>query len=126
VHFGKEQLRPGVALWSKRKEQNLCGSYPRDYAQGQFADWNCPGRPLLVKVPANNRLYGQANATLDPALRKEIAYQMQQIDFSQGGYIIPAFADTLDAYSAHVTGWTPSGVGQPVNDLDFAALAFTT
>jgi peptide/nickel transport system substrate-binding protein len=64
------------------------------------------------------RLYSQANATLDPEVRKEMAYQMQQIDFSQGGYIIPAFVDTLDAYSAHVAGWKPSRVGQPVNDLD--------
>jgi len=76
--------------------------------------------------PDYTRLYGQANATLDAALRKEIIYRMQQIDYTEGGYIIPAFTDTLDAYSARVTGWKPSRVGQPVNDLNFAALAFTS
>lgn len=45
--------------------------------------------------PAYVCLYNQANATLDPALRKEIAYQMQQIDYSQGGYIVPAFVAAL-------------------------------
>ncbi|HEY7146266.1 MAG TPA: hypothetical protein VH637_18650 [Streptosporangiaceae bacterium] len=50
---------------------------------------------------------------------------MQQDDFTHGGYIIPAFVDTLDAYSSRVTGYRESRVGQPVNDLNFAALALT-
>src|SRR4029077_18658442 len=44
-------------------------------------------------------LYKQANQTLDPAMRRDIEHQMQQIDFNQGGYIIPCFIDSLDAYS---------------------------
>jgi peptide/nickel transport system substrate-binding protein len=76
--------------------------------------------------PAYIRLYAQANATLDPAARREIAWQMQQIDFDQGGYIIPAFIDTLDAYSTTITGYAPSRLGQPLDDYSFARLAFTT
>jgi peptide/nickel transport system substrate-binding protein len=75
--------------------------------------------------PAYIRLYAQANATLDPSLRKEIAWQMQEIDFTQGGYIIPAFIDTLDAYSTTITGYAPSRLGQPLDDYAFARLAFT-
>jgi peptide/nickel transport system substrate-binding protein len=75
--------------------------------------------------PAYIRLYHDANATLNAATRKEIAYRMQQDDFTHGGYIIPAFVDTLDAYSANVTGYRESRVGQPVNDLNFATLALT-
>jgi peptide/nickel transport system substrate-binding protein len=75
--------------------------------------------------PAYIRLYHQANATLNTSVRKEIAYRMQQADFTHGGYIIPAFIDSLDAYSAKVTGYRASRVGQPVNDLNFATLAFT-
>ncbi|HEY7143221.1 MAG TPA: ABC transporter substrate-binding protein [Streptosporangiaceae bacterium] len=74
--------------------------------------------------PAYIRLYHQANATLSASVRKEIAYRMQQDDFTRGGYIIPAFVDTLDAYSTKVTGYRESRVGQPVNDLNFATLAF--
>jgi peptide/nickel transport system substrate-binding protein len=76
--------------------------------------------------PAYIRLYAQANATLDPALRKEITWQMQQIDFNSGGYIIPAFIDTLDAYSTAITGYKPSRLGQPLDDYAFARLDFTT
>jgi hypothetical protein len=32
--------------------------------------------------------------------------------------------DSLDAYRAEVTGYRPSKVGQPVSDLDFAAIGF--
>jgi peptide/nickel transport system substrate-binding protein len=50
--------------------------------------------------PAYIRLYAQANATADDGLRAQIVRDMQQIDFDQGGYMIPAFIDTLDAYSS--------------------------
>ncbi len=71
------------------------------------------------------RLYAQANATLNASVRKDICYQMQQTDFTQGGYIIPAFVDTLDAYSATITGYAPSKLGQPLEDYGFAHFAFT-
>jgi peptide/nickel transport system substrate-binding protein len=69
-------------------------------------------------------LYNQANATFSAALRREIACEMQRIDFTEGGFIIPAFVDSLDAYSDKVAGYKPNRVGQPVNDLNFAALGF--
>jgi len=75
--------------------------------------------------PAYIRLYGQANATTDPARRKQIVQEMQQIDFTQGGYIIPAYIDTLDAYSTKITGYAPSRLGQPLDDYAFARFAFT-
>jgi peptide/nickel transport system substrate-binding protein len=76
--------------------------------------------------PAYIRLYAHANATLDPAVRREITWQMQRIDFDQGGYVIPAFIDTLDAYSDTITGYAPSRLGQPLDDYAFARFAFTT
>jgi peptide/nickel transport system substrate-binding protein len=69
-------------------------------------------------------LYNQANATLNAAVRREIAHEMQQLDFTSGGFIIPAFVDSLDAYSDKLTGFRPNRVGQPLNDLDFATLGF--
>jgi peptide/nickel transport system substrate-binding protein len=39
--------------------------------------------------PRYNNLYDQANATLDAATRREILYEIQEFDFTQGGYIIP-------------------------------------
>ena len=70
-------------------------------------------------------LYNQANATASPSLRKEIIYEMQNYDFNEGGYIIPAFIDVLDAYSDKLTGYTAGKVGQPLSNFDFEHFAFT-
>src|SRR6266849_3120821 len=69
-------------------------------------------------------LYQQANATLDAGKRKDIEHQMQQIDFKQGGYIIPCFIDSLDAYSSKLTGYTAAKVGQPLSLFDFEHFGF--
>jgi peptide/nickel transport system substrate-binding protein len=70
-------------------------------------------------------LYKQANATTDPAMRKDIEHQMQQIDFNHGGYIIPCFIDSLDAYSSKLTGYQAAKVGQPLSLFDFEHFGFT-
>jgi peptide/nickel transport system substrate-binding protein len=75
--------------------------------------------------PRYTSLYHQAQATPDAGLRREIEHQMQQIDFTQGGYIIPAFPSTLDAYSDTITGYAPARLGQPLMDYGFQHLAFT-
>lgn len=50
--------------------------------------------------PYYTNLYNQANATASGSSpQKELLYKMQEFDFNEGGYIIPAFVDSLDAYS---------------------------
>ena len=44
---------------------------------------------------------------------------MQEIDFTQGGYIIPCFVDSLDAYSSKVSGYQSGKVGEPMGNFDF-------
>jgi peptide/nickel transport system substrate-binding protein len=70
-------------------------------------------------------LYDQANATASPSVRKEIQYEMQRFDFDEGGYIIPAYIDVLDAYSDKITGYTAGKVGQPLSNFNFERFAFT-
>jgi peptide/nickel transport system substrate-binding protein len=70
-------------------------------------------------------LYNQANATASSSLRKEIIVEMQNYDFNEGGYIIPAFIDVLDAYSEKITGYTAGKVGQPLSNFDFEHFAYT-
>ena len=65
------------------------------------------------------RLYAEANQTESVSLRKEILHQMQQIDFEQGGYIIPCFVDSLDAYSSKVRGYQTGKVGEPMGNFNF-------
>jgi hypothetical protein len=49
---------------------------------------------------------------------------MQAFDFNEGGYIIPAYIDTLDAYSDKITGYSAAKVGQPLSNFDFEHFAF--
>jgi peptide/nickel transport system substrate-binding protein len=74
--------------------------------------------------PTLNSLYKQANAEIDPAKRKQIEQEMMQFDFNEGGYIIPAFIDALDAYSTKITGYSASAVGQPLTGFNFDEWAF--
>jgi peptide/nickel transport system substrate-binding protein len=74
--------------------------------------------------PTLSKLYNQANITLDASKRKQIEYEMQNFDFTEGGYIIPAFIDALDAYSTKITGYSASAVGQPLSLNDFEKWSF--
>jgi peptide/nickel transport system substrate-binding protein len=71
-----------------------------------------------------NSLYKQANATTDATERKKIEQEMMQFDFNEGGYIIPAYIDALDAYSDKVTGYSANAVGQPLTGFNFDEWAF--
>jgi peptide/nickel transport system substrate-binding protein len=93
----------------------------------QVAQSMLPASPFNETHTANptlTNLYNQANATINDAMRKEIEYEMQSFDFNQGGYIIPAFIDALDAYSTKITGYSASAVGQPLSTFDFQNWSF--
>jgi peptide/nickel transport system substrate-binding protein len=53
-------------------------------------------------------LYNQALAETDAAKRIQIEHEMQQIEYNNGGYIIPAFAGLIDGYATKVKGLVPS------------------
>jgi peptide/nickel transport system substrate-binding protein len=110
----------------------LSWTFSQDYYNyspylGQVAESMLPASPFNETHTNNatlNNLYKQANATLDESARKQIEYEMQQFDFSQGGYIIPAYIDSLDAYSTKITGYSTSAVGQPLSNFDFENWSF--
>jgi peptide/nickel transport system substrate-binding protein len=74
--------------------------------------------------PMLNQLYSAANSTLNASTRKEILYEMQNYDFNYGGYIIPAYIDSLDAYSTKITGYSTCASGVPLSNLDFEKWSF--
>lgn len=78
-----------------------------------------PYKEVHFNDPKYTKLYGEANKTESASLRKEILHQMQQIDFTQGGYIIPCFVDSLDAYSSKVSGYQAGKVGEPMGNFNF-------
>lgn len=69
--------------------------------------------------PHYTSLYYEANKTQKASVRKEIEYEMQRIDFTQGGYIIPCFVDSLDAYSSNLVGYQTGKVGEPLGNFNF-------
>jgi peptide/nickel transport system substrate-binding protein len=77
------------------------------------------------KQPKYIKLDNQANQTLSSTTRREIEHEMQQIDYNDGGYIIPCFIDALDAYSTKLTGYNAARVGQPLSDFNFEDWSFT-
>jgi peptide/nickel transport system substrate-binding protein len=94
----------------------------------QVAESMLVGSPFNETHTSNSHyasLYDQANATASPSVRKEIQYEMQRFDFDEGGYIIPAYIDVLDAYSDKITGYTAGKVGQPLSNFNFERFAFT-
>jgi peptide/nickel transport system substrate-binding protein len=76
--------------------------------------------------PTYTKLYYEANKTLSASVRKEIIYEMQQIDFTQGGYIIPCFVDSLDAYTSNLTGYEKGKVGEPLGNFPFENYSFVS
>jgi peptide/nickel transport system substrate-binding protein len=66
-----------------------------------------------------NNLYSQAIATTDTSLRTELAHEMQQIEYNEGGYIIPFFPPVVDGYGTNVGGLVPGKSGLSLNAYDF-------
>jgi peptide/nickel transport system substrate-binding protein len=61
----------------------------------------------------------------DETRRTQIIHEMQQIDYSTGGYIIPYFVPIIDGYSSHVHGLVPSKVGIPLSNFGFGQIWMT-
>jgi len=117
VFFGPDYLK-----WTFGQDYYNYYPYLAQVAESMLA-----GSPFNETHTNNARyssLYNQANATADPSVRKEILREMQAFDFNEGGYLIPAYIDVLDAYSDKVTGYTSGKVGQPLSNFNFEDFAF--
>jgi peptide/nickel transport system substrate-binding protein len=93
----------------------------------QVAQTFLPTSPFLethFNDPKYTSLYYEANKTQNAATQREIEYEMQTIDFNQGGYIIPCFVDSLDAYSTKLTGYQTGEVGEPLGNFNFEDYSF--
>jgi peptide/nickel transport system substrate-binding protein len=93
----------------------------------QVAQTFLPTSPFLethFNDPKYTSLYYQANKTQNASLQREIEHEMQNIDFTQGGYIIPCFVDSLDAYSTNLIGYQKGEVGEPLGNFNFEDYSF--
>ena len=70
--------------------------------------------------PRYDSLYKQANATLNHALSCEIQHEMQQIDFNESGYIIPAHNKLVDIHTKAVQGLQSAALCLPAGNAMWA------
>jgi peptide/nickel transport system substrate-binding protein len=115
--FGKNYLS-----WTFSQDFYNYSPYLAQVAQSMLP--TSPFNETHTNSPTLNNLYKQANATLNLPVRKQIEYEMQMYDFNEGGYIVPAYIDALDAYSTQITGYSASAVGMPLSGFDFEKWSF--
>jgi peptide/nickel transport system substrate-binding protein len=102
--------------------------YPYSPYLAQVAQVFLPTSPFLethFNDPHYTKLYNEANSTLNTSRLHEIEYEMQQIDFTQGGYIIPCFIDAIDAYNVNVSGYEKSEIGQGMGNFNFEVMTLS-
>jgi peptide/nickel transport system substrate-binding protein len=68
---------------------------------------DAPWNDSAWRVPAFDKLLGDARAELNEAKRKDYIWAMQAMLHSDGGVVIPVFKDWIDAHSIKVGGHTP-------------------
>jgi peptide/nickel transport system substrate-binding protein len=110
--FGKQYLQ-----WPFAQDYYNYYPYMSQVASSQLAA--SPFNETHNTNAAYAKLYEEANATASgSSLEKELLHEMQGMDFNQGGYIIPAFVDALDAYSTKIAGFRSARIGQPLSNFD--------
>ncbi len=68
--------------------------------------------------PAFDSLFEQQAVTVDPELRRQLVWQMQQIVFDDVVYIIPFYSDAVQAYRTDTfTGWPTNEEMLALEDL---------
>jgi len=67
-----------------------------------------PWNDTFWKNEEFDTLLVKARATADVAARKGMYARMQNLVWESGGYLIPVFADNIDAHNPHVGGFRPN------------------
>jgi peptide/nickel transport system substrate-binding protein len=69
--------------------------------------------------PKYTSLYYQCCAITDPAKRVGLEHEMQEIDYTTNGYIIPYFPPVIGGYAKNLQGVMGSRNGSSFNNCDF-------
>lgn len=101
--------------------------YGKQYLSWPFSIDTWPGLTYLILITTNdgpnahvnlthfndpkfNSIFKQAIAETDPSKRRDLAHELQKIEFEQGGNIIPAFPNYTAGYSTGVGGFYPANL----------------
>jgi peptide/nickel transport system substrate-binding protein len=111
---------PNYLRWNFAQDFWAYSPYLSQVAQGMLA--TSPFNETHWNNPTYVSLYKQANATVDKSKQTDLIHRMMQMDFNEGGYIIPAYNKQLDLLSPKVQGVRPSGTGIPLGNAEWASL----
>jgi peptide/nickel transport system substrate-binding protein len=117
-------------------KQPVTEYFARSYLKTPFEMDYWPFKPYLMTVgqatitgaiynmtnfsdPTYDKLYREAIRTTDEAKQAEIVHQMVEIDYNEGGYIIPFNFPIIDAWAPNVHGIQPSVLGQALGNFQF-------
>ena len=93
----------------------------------QVAQSRLPNAPLNETHwddPEFLELIEQARGEVDEGKRTELLHEAQAIEHERGDYIIWAFSNQVDAYSAAVAGFQPAKSGAPLTNYGFGKVGF--
>lgn len=76
--------------------------------------------------PTYVKLVEEAQGQPDDNKRTELLRAAQQIEYDQGGYIIPAFTNQTDAYVAKLAGFEKSKTGTALNNFTLRSVGFVS
>lgn len=111
---------PNYLQWDFAQDFWAYSPYLSQVAQGMLS--TSPFNETHWDDPKYVALYNQANRTVDPTKQADLIQEMMNIDFTSGGYIIPAYNKQLDLLNKKVQGLQPSGTGVPMGNADWVNL----
>jgi peptide/nickel transport system substrate-binding protein len=100
--------------------------YTRNYLL-QAGQATMPGAPYNETHWKNDKwlaIVEEGYATVDEAKRNELIGQAQQIEFDEGGFIIWAWRNQVDAYSDTIAGLATDKLGVPLTTFGFKDVYF--
>src|SRR4051794_645943 len=139
--FAEQAKGAGVNVKVKKVDSGTF--YGDNYLKWPFAQDFWATRTYLAQVaqgdlpnsPFNETHWGkgkfeslikQARGEVDDAKRADILHEAQQMQYEQGGYIIPYFSNIIDAYSAKVSGFAEAKSGFPFGNYWLKNVGFTS
>jgi peptide/nickel transport system substrate-binding protein len=139
--FAEQAKGAGVTVKVRKVDSGTF--YGDNYLKWPFAQDFWASRVYLAQVaqgdlpnsPFNETHWGKgqfqslitrARGEVDDAKRADILHQAQQMQYDQGGYIIPYFSNIIDAYSAKVSGFVAAKSGFPFGNYWLKNVGFVS
>ena len=137
--FAEQAKEAGVTVTLKKTDSATF--YGKDYLSWPFAQdfWSTrgyleqagqgtmPGAPYNETHWKNDEwlaLVKEAFTTVDDAKRNELVAKAQEIEYNEGGYIVWAWRNQVDAYSPKITGLKKDPMGMWLGRCDFTEVYF--